>query len=94
MFISTFLNNSEKEAFAFELAGSDVKLMSAALKQVFKTIPPSTITVKAENVFAEAGREKGVFSEKNDVREVKKWLLNCKTIAFTLSFDSFYTLKA
>lgn len=62
LFISTFLNNSEKEAFAFELAGSDVKLMSAALKQVFKTIPPSTITVKAENVFAEAGREKGVFS--------------------------------
>lgn len=62
LFISTFLNNSEKEAFAFELAGSDVKLMSAALKQVFKTIPPATITVKAENGFAESGREKGVFS--------------------------------
>ena len=39
-------------------------------------------------------REKGAFLEKNDVWEVKKWLLNCKTIAFTLSFDSFYTLKA
>lgn len=62
LFICTFLNNSEKEAFAFELAGSDVKLMSAALKQVFKTIPPSTIAVKSNNDFTEAGREKGVFT--------------------------------
>ena len=39
-------------------------------------------------------REKSDFGEKNGTLGVKKWLLNCKTIAFTLSFDSFFTLKA
>ena len=39
-------------------------------------------------------REKGVFLEKNGTLGVKKWLLNGEVIAFTSSFDSFYTLKA
>ena len=39
-------------------------------------------------------REKSDFWEKNGTLGVKKWLLNGKVIAFTSSFDSFYTLKA
>ncbi len=64
LFMSTFMNNAEKESFAFELAGSDVKLTNASLKQVFKTIPAATITIKAENGFgfADAGHEKEIFS--------------------------------
>ena len=64
VFISTFLNDDEKVAFAFELAGSDVKLQCGLLKQVFNTIPAAKVFVvaKAENGFVEAGREKDIFS--------------------------------
>ena len=39
-------------------------------------------------------RAKSDFWEKNGTLGVKKWLLNGEVIAFTSSFDSFYTLKA
>ena len=39
-------------------------------------------------------REKSDFWEKNGTLGVKKWLLNGEVIAFTSSFDSFYTQKA
>ena len=40
------------------------------------------------------GEEKVFFLEKNGTLGVKKWLLNGEVIAFTSSFDSFYTMKA
>lgn len=61
LLICTFLNSSEKEAFAFELAGSDTKIMAALMKQVFKTISAANDNMKESDAFTEAGRERGVF---------------------------------
>ena len=62
LLMCTFLNNSEKEALAYDLAASDTKRMAALLKQIFKTIPAADGRTQVSNAFAEAGREKGVFS--------------------------------
>lgn len=62
LLMCTFLNNSEKEALAYELAGSDTKIMIALMKQVFKTIPAADDHTVENDSFVEAGREKGVFS--------------------------------
>lgn len=62
LLMCTFLNNSEKEALAYELTASDTKRMVALMKQVFKTIPAADDHIQESNPFTEAGREKGVFS--------------------------------
>lgn len=62
LLMCTFLNNSEKEALAYELTASDTKRMIALMKQVFKTIPAANDHMQVSNAFTEAGREKGVFS--------------------------------
>lgn len=62
LLMCTFLNNSEKEALAYELTASDTKRMIALMKQVFKTIPAADDHTQVSNAFTEAGREKGVFS--------------------------------
>lgn len=62
LLMCTFLNNSEKEALAYELTASDTKRMIALLKQIFKTIPAADDHTQVSDAFTEAGREKGVFS--------------------------------
>lgn len=62
LFLSTFMDTSERQLFAYELAGSDLKLREALLKQVLKTIPGSKVHVHASSNFAEAGHEKCIFS--------------------------------
>ena len=62
LLICTFLTPSEKEAFVFEMAETDGRLTGEALKQVFGTIPPTTIFVETNTDLSEGGREKSIFS--------------------------------
>jgi len=44
LLIATFLNDAEKQAFAFDLAGSDPKISEPFKLQVLNTIPATTVT--------------------------------------------------
>lgn len=49
LFLMTFLNKKEKEAFSFELCGGDPKLTNEFIKQIAKTLPPSSEVLDASN---------------------------------------------
>lgn len=62
LLISTFLNNEEKNAFAFDLSGSDVKISTPFLNQILNTIPATKIATDEKSGGARLQKEKTIFS--------------------------------